>query len=89
MAAKNDTRKRRKDPNAPRRASNAYMIFCKERRAHLKRERPDLPFGKLGAKLGEMWRDMSAEDRKPFEVKAASDRERFKQEMESYNAQLA
>ena len=28
-------RKKRKDPNAPKRASNAYMIFCKERRACL------------------------------------------------------
>merc|ERR1740117_1305969 len=36
-------RKKRKDPNAPKRASNAYMIFCKERRARLKEERPDLP----------------------------------------------
>eukprot|EP00471_Norrisiella_sphaerica_P007342 CAMPEP_0184482258 /NCGR_PEP_ID=MMETSP0113_2-20130426/3819_1 /TAXON_ID=91329 /ORGANISM="Norrisiella sphaerica, Strain BC52" /LENGTH=329 /DNA_ID=CAMNT_0026861879 /DNA_START=480 /DNA_END=1469 /DNA_ORIENTATION=+ len=89
LGGKSDTRKRRKDPNAPRRASNAYMIFCKERRAQLKKDRPDLPFGKLGAKLGEMWREMSPEDRKPYEAKAAMDRERFKKEMETYNAELA
>lgn len=84
-----ESRKRRKDPNAPRRASNAYMIFCKERRAQLKEDRPDLAFGKLGAKLGEMWREMSTEARKPYEAKAAMDRERFKREMETYNAELA
>lgn len=81
-------RKRRKDPNAPRRASNAYMIFCKNRRAQLKEERPDLAFGKLGAKLGEMWREMTPEDRKPYEAKAALDRDRFKREMETYNSEL-
>jgi hypothetical protein len=53
-------RKKRKDPNAPKRASNAYMIFCKERRAQLKKEEPNLPFGKLGARLGELWRNLSA-----------------------------
>eukprot|EP00467_Chlorarachnion_reptans_P012407 CAMPEP_0114530368 /NCGR_PEP_ID=MMETSP0109-20121206/25406_1 /TAXON_ID=29199 /ORGANISM="Chlorarachnion reptans, Strain CCCM449" /LENGTH=430 /DNA_ID=CAMNT_0001712983 /DNA_START=28 /DNA_END=1320 /DNA_ORIENTATION=+ len=83
--SKGDSRKRRKDPNAPRRASNAYMIFCKERRAQLKEERPDLPFGKFG----EMWREMSAEERKPYEEKAATDRDRFKREMETYNTELA
>merc|ERR1711990_133725 len=45
------TRKKRpKDPNAPKRASNAYMIFCKERRARLKEENPELPFGRIGAR---------------------------------------
>lgn len=76
--------KKRKDPNAPKRASNAYMIFCKERRARLKQERPDLPFGKVGAQLGDIWRQMSAEEKKPYEDRAASDRERYKQELEKY-----
>jgi len=53
--------KRSRDPNAPKASSNAYMIFCKERRAKLKEENPDLPFGKIGAKLGELWRSMSIE----------------------------
>ncbi len=66
--------KKRKDPNAPKRASNAYMIFCKERRAQLKLEHPDLPFGKVGAQLGEMWRNFSAEEKKPYEDRAAGDR---------------
>jgi len=48
--------KKRKDPNAPKAASNAYMVFCKERRSELKKQHPDLPFGQLGAKLGQMWR---------------------------------
>ena len=44
---KGSNRKKRKDPAAPKRASNAYMIFCKERRGQLKSDRPDLPFGTL------------------------------------------
>ncbi|GAB5357539.1 hypothetical protein AAMO2058_000383000 [Amorphochlora amoebiformis] len=48
-AAKNKTkRKKSRDPNAPKRASNAYMIFCKSRRPQLKAEHPELAFGKIG-----------------------------------------
>jgi len=80
------SRKKRKDPNAPKRATNAYMIFCKERRAALKEERPDLAFGKLGATLGEMWRKMTPEEKKPYESRASGDRDRYKSEMGSYQS---
>ena len=76
--------KKRRDPNAPKRAMNAYMIFCKERRPDLKKKFPDLPFGKIGAKLGDMWRNFNAEEKKPYEERASNDRERFKKEMENY-----
>jgi len=78
--------KKKRDPNAPKAVCNAYMIFCKTRRDELKRESPDLPFGKIGAKLGEMWRSMSAEEKKPFEDKAAEDRERYRREMQDYQS---
>lgn len=80
------SRKKRKDPNAPKRATNAYMIFCKERRAALKEEHPELQFGKLGARLGEMWRLMSPEEKRPFENRATGDRDRYKAEMGSYQS---
>ena len=76
--------KKKKDPNAPKAASNAYMIFCKERRSKLKKENPDLAFGKIGAKLGEIWRALTPEEKRPYEERAASDRERYRKEMENY-----
>ena len=79
-------RKKRKDPNAPKRASNAYMIFCKERRAQLKLDRPDLPFGQLGKRLGEMWRSMTPEEKRLYENRATGDRDRYKGEMNSYQS---
>ncbi len=76
--------KRKRDPGAPRQASNSYMIFCKETRDKVKRERPDLPFGKIGAHMGVLWRKMTSADKEPFEAKAAKDRLRFKRENEDY-----
>eukprot|EP00474_Spongospora_subterranea_P008415 CRZ08873.1 hypothetical protein [Spongospora subterranea] len=78
--------KKKKDPNAPKAASNAYMIFCKERRAELKSENPSLAFGKIGAKLGEIWRTLSSEEKRPYEERASSDRERYRKQMESYKS---
>jgi len=83
-ASSRKAHKKRKDPHAPKRASNAYMIFCKERRQRLKLEHPDLPFGRIGAQLGEMWRNFSPEEKKPYEDRAVQDRERYKREMELY-----
>uniref|UniRef100_A0A6V3KBS6 HMG box domain-containing protein n=2 Tax=Lotharella globosa TaxID=91324 RepID=A0A6V3KBS6_9EUKA len=77
-------KKKSRDPNAPKRASNAYMIFCKSRRPRLKAEFPDLPFGKIGAKLGEIWRDLRPDEKRPFEMQAAMDRQRYKKEMQEY-----
>ena len=76
--------KRKKDPGAPRQASNAYMIFCKEERSRVKLQRPDLPFGKIGAQLGQIWRRMSLSQKAPYESKAQADRERFRRETDEY-----
>jgi LSD1 subclass zinc finger protein len=75
--------KKKKDPQAPKAASNAYMIFCKEMRPQLKKEN-ELTFGKIGAKLGEMWRNLSNDEKRPYEDKATEDRERYRKEMIAY-----
>jgi hypothetical protein len=36
--------------------------------------------------LGNMWKEMSAEEKAPYEAKAKEDKERYKQETEEYNA---
>ena len=62
-----------------------FLLFA-ERRASLKEEHPELQFGKLGARLGEMWRLMSAEEKRPYENRATGDRDRYKAEMGSYQS---
>lgn len=76
--------KKKRDPNMPKAVTNAYMIFCKSRRDELRRQYPELPFGKVGAKLGEIWRGMTVEQRKPYEDRAALDRERYRREMQEW-----
>lgn len=70
----------------PKAVCNAYMVFCKTRRNELKYENPDLPFGKIGAKLGEIWRNMTNDEKRPYEDRAAIDRERYRREMLEYQS---
>jgi LSD1 subclass zinc finger protein len=80
--------KKRKDPNAPKSVSNAYMIFCKATRPKLRDQHSDLKFGQIGAKLGAMWRSMSASEKKPYDILANKDRERYRHEMILYTAAI-
>jgi len=77
---------KRRDPRAPKRAANAYMLFCKHQRPLLRAARPELPFAVIGQTLGDMWRNMTIAQRKPYEARAADERDRYKMEMHAFTA---
>jgi hypothetical protein len=45
------------------------MLFSKEHRAKVKEEDPDLTFGGVGKKLGEMWRALSDKEKEAYKSK--------------------
>ncbi|KAI7907098.1 high mobility group box domain-containing protein [Cokeromyces recurvatus] len=82
---KGEDKKRRskKDPSAPKRGLSAYMFFSQENRAKVKEENPTATFGQLGKLLGEKWKAMSDEEKKPYIEKAEKDKERYEKEKAS------
>ncbi|KAG0653758.1 High mobility group [Monosporozyma unispora] len=80
------TVRRKKDPNAPKRALSAYMFFANENRDIIKSENPDVTFGQVGKLLGERWKALSPEDREPYDAKAKADKRRYESEKELYLA---
>lgn len=76
--------KKEKDPNAPKRALNGYMYYANERRAALKAERPDLKTKELAVVMGQEWNAMSEDQKRPYSVKGAADKERYAQAKASY-----
>ena len=50
----------------PKKQLSQYMKFCKETRAKIVEENPKLTFGEVGRKMGEMWREMSDDEKKKF-----------------------
>ncbi|ODQ49905.1 hypothetical protein SAICODRAFT_85939, partial [Saitoella complicata NRRL Y-17804] len=74
----------KKDPNAPKRSLSAYMFFAADNRDVVRTENPDVTFGQVGKILGERWNSLSAEDKKPYEAKAAADKKRYEQAKAEY-----
>jgi len=85
--SKKDTKKRtKKDPLKPKRALSAYMFFVQDWRERVKSENPDASFGDVGRLLGAKWKEMSAAEKKPYEDKAAADKQRSAKENAAYTA---
>jgi len=82
---KRKTKKKKKDPNAPKRPTSAYFYFAGDVRPGIREEQPDLKITQVMSLIGEKWREMEDEDKKPYEEQAAADRKRYEKEMKQYN----
>jgi len=85
-AGKDKKKRKKKDPNAPKRPKSSYMCFAVTRRPQLVKTNPDWDFGKFGKTIGEEWRGMSASKKAKFEKMAAADKTRYANEMKHYEA---
>ncbi|KAL6716329.1 hypothetical protein ACLMJK_005895 [Lecanora helva] len=70
------------DENAPERPPSAYVIFSNKVREELKPQH--LSFTAIAKKVGEMWQDLSAEAKEPYESAASSAKEKYHSEMSEY-----
>ena len=73
-----------KDPEAPKKPLNAYMLFSQAKRAHVKDEYPELKLTQITKKLGEMWRSLSDKKKGKYDKKAKSLKQDYEKVMESY-----
>ncbi|XP_036360879.1 glutamic acid-rich protein isoform X2 [Octopus sinensis] len=80
-------RKQVKDPNAPKRCLSAFFIFCKDHRAKLIEEKPELKVSEVATLLGKMWKLSTPEVKKSYEERAAQDRKRYEKEMIIFRSQ--
>lgn len=60
----------RRGPNRMR-ARTGYTMFLREQYPDYKREHPEATPIDFGADMGELWRNMSAEEKQPYEEEAA------------------
>jgi len=70
------------DENAPERPPSAYVIFSNRVREDLKGD--NLSFTEIAKLVGEKWRDLSPEDKYPYEEQSASAKERYNDELVEY-----
>lgn len=77
--------KRDKDPNKPKRPTSAYFFFAASERVEAKKRGEDISkVAEFTKVVSAKWRELSDAQKKPFEAKAATDKERYNEEMASY-----
>ncbi|KAF7666849.1 hypothetical protein LDENG_00092240 [Lucifuga dentata] len=79
-------KKKKKDPNAPKRPPSAFFVFCSEHRPKIKEENPGISIGDIAKKLGEKWATQTAKDKLPYEAQAAKLKEKYEKEVAAYRA---
>jgi len=77
-------KKRRKDPNAPKRAMSGFMFYSNAIREQVKEEMPHLKFTEISKEIGARWQQLSERKKKPFHRQALQDKERYEQEKATY-----
>ncbi len=88
--------KKKKDPNAPKRAKSSYLFFCEKNRDNVKMELENPTPTEVTRELGNRWQDLtsdlSAKARREINEYvnlAAKDKERYTEEMASYTPVVA
>lgn len=77
-----------RDPDLPKRPTNAYLLFCEQEKERLRQQQQEDPENNtrdLSKAMTEAWKALSEEDRKPFYKLYEEDRVRYQKEMAEYN----
>lgn len=77
-------KRKKKDPNAPKRALTPYVFYLAKRRPELTSLHPDWGFGQFGKTIGAEWSKMSDKAKAPYVKKAEKDAQRFEKEMAKF-----
>ena len=75
-------KKKKKVPGEPKRPTTAFFFYTSSIRESVKKENPGKSVGDLSKIFGQMWADLSEEDKVPFKNKNLQDKERYVKEME-------
>ncbi|KAF9968051.1 hypothetical protein BGZ70_006965, partial [Mortierella alpina] len=81
---KRTIKKRRKDPLAPKRPSNAFFIFSQQHRQQVREEKKEGNQSELTKFLGLQWKSMPSTEKKIYSELAIQDRQRYLEEMTQY-----
>jgi arsenate reductase-like glutaredoxin family protein len=78
-------RKKKKDPNAPKRPRSAYILYCAEKRNDAKADHPDAKPAELMKILGDLWNQLSPTKKAEYNEKAKQDKDRYTDQLKSYH----
>jgi len=57
------------------------MYFCNQNRPNIKESNPEAKFSEIGKLMGQKWKELSPEEKKPYEASALHDKKRYQDEL--------
>jgi hypothetical protein len=80
---------KKKIEGAPKQATNAYMYFQSAQREQIKKDNPTLKtLPQMAKKMGEIWKGMNEEEKKPYQELAGKDKIRYENEKKVFTEKL-
>ncbi|KAI3727710.1 hypothetical protein L6452_16328 [Arctium lappa] len=76
--------KKTDDPNKPKRPASSFLLFSKQARKDLAKEKPGISNAQLTALISVKWKELSEEEKQKWNGEAAEAMEAYKKEMEEY-----
>ena len=83
--------KKKIDPDAPfkpKKSKNAFMLFTAANREQVKADNPDIKPTDISKKMGEMWADLSDEDKEPYVEEAEKLKAEYLQQKEKWEDEM-
>lgn len=78
-------KKRKKDPNAPKRPQTAFFVFSTKHREEVKGELGEgARVGDIAKRLGQRWKELEDEDKQEYSTEAARQKEAYDIKMDEY-----
>jgi len=81
---KKKSKKKKKDPSEPKRPTTAFFFYTSSIRETVSKANPGKSVGELSKIFGQMWADLSEEEKKPFKELNEKDKERYAKEIEAW-----
>ncbi|KAK7110615.1 uncharacterized protein [Littorina saxatilis] len=80
-----------KDPNAPKKPANAFLLFSGQRRTviqeeYFKEHKEEITHHEMTRRLAQQWNNLSQDDKKLYYELYEQEKERYEQEMREYTA---
>ena len=87
-APKKKKAKKKKVEGEPKRPTTAFFYYTASIRKDVTKENPGKKVGELSQIFGQMWADLSDDDKKPFQDQNVEDKERFAKEKVIWDEKL-
>ena len=79
---------KQRDPDAPKRPASAYMLWLNDNRASIKDEllttNPDAKITDVTKRAGQLWKELSDDEKAPFQTASEELREKYHEAMKLY-----